>query len=349
MNKSLIAALVALVVLALAVFFGLNRQQQFAPVETDPAIADFADKLADAQSIILAKGEARLTLEQRQEGWGLKESGGYPVDLSKLRKLVADLEQSQRIEPRSDDPAHYPNYGLASESLASYSALDQEGNPLVRIRIGSRMTQLDGHYALLDDNPQVWVVGGLPQITASPRDWLKREITDIAAEEIQHVRLADGALSDNDGTLVVDQPGDNSPNQPNINQVASALSNLRLLDVRSEQPDLSGDTGLTEYTTKDGLVLKITHGQDVEGKYWASFNSEAHRDRVVARPLKQDDSADDFPQQAQEERFQQAQNQSETLNQRLGGYWLQLPSIPGGAIAYTMDDLVQPPQQEKTE
>ena len=355
-----LTAFIALLALVLLVYFGFQRQQAYSPQLRGPAVENFAARITDAKQVEIRNNDKTITLQALDDGWGLIESGNYPIKIDQLRSLIASIEQSQRIEARSQDSTNYASYGLSSEQATSISIFDGKENLLASLQLGSPMTQLDGTYALIGEDPQVWVISKIPTVSATASDWLVADVVNISADQIQEVQVSDATLTQVQGTLVLDNLGSHSPNQPNINQLGGALVNLRLLNATIEQPDLSGDTSNTTFITKDGLSVSLSHGVDAQNNTWAKLSSQVLSDQIVVEnatsadatsDTSTDGAANDEQTQAtdKEARLESALTQSESINQRVGNYWIQLPTFTGTALAYTRDDFIQKPTQEENE
>jgi hypothetical protein len=124
-QRFVLIAVAALLAIAAALFLATQRNASHEP----PGVALFptlAANLNTVSEVRIAKGGLKplTTLDKAATGWTVKERGGYPADLAKLRKLLTSLGDAKILEEKTADPARYPVLGV--EDVAQSGATGTE-------------------------------------------------------------------------------------------------------------------------------------------------------------------------------------------------------------------------------
>jgi hypothetical protein len=198
-----------------------------------------------------------VTVEKKPGGWGVVEKSGYPADFSKISELVEKLRNLKVGRRFAADAQitdrltlHPPSEGGADpqKTATQLVLLDAENRPLADLLIGSARESergFGGHYLMRTGQPTVLLVDkSFKYLSATPAEWLKREVVDLDAEEIESVtyrkgsdpgetvyrirRPAKGAAWEFDGA-----GKDGAIDRGKADRLAEALSPLRAEDVVS--------------------------------------------------------------------------------------------------------------------
>ncbi|SDD42041.1 DUF4340 domain-containing protein [Aquimonas voraii] len=281
-------AAAAAVLMGLAVYLSESRK----PAEEAPVAGPLAPGLEAGlnevkQVVVQAAGGETITLKRGEAGWGVEEKQGYAADVGKLRELLLNLAQAQRIEPKTAVESSYPVLGVQD--------VDAEGasNVLLRVAgagseewaviLGQNNSRGAGTFVRLKDEAQSWLVDRNLAAEKTASGWLQRDLMDIAANRITGVEVQppEGgsvqieANSGGEGDFrIANLPKGREPASAFVGDAtAGFLSGLRIDDVRRAEgyvPAEDAQATTASFRTREGVLVAVkAHTQG--GETWASF------------------------------------------------------------------------------
>lgn len=286
------------------------------------------------------------TLSRQAETWIVRERDGYPVDQNLLRRLLVSLDQLTVIEAKTRDPARFKRIDLRDLSIAGSRAgqvtvLGPTGEPVFDALIGKRRANPAGGparmYLRKAAENQSWLAEGDLDLRAGPADWLNREITNIAVDEIVEAALIDG--QGDRLTVVRDEnlvtkfrfqeiADDVTLTSEFLPKNSAAVLEFNVFnDVRSAtglrfQPAL----GSAIYKTKEGLQVTVDFARDDQRRTaegapveWARFRFRSLEDASPA-----------------------AKTQAENLTKRTDGWAYLLPAVRMERLRQTPASVAMP-------
>jgi hypothetical protein len=166
----------------------------------DPHGAAFLPFLAGEMSTVSALSIRRggavpsVTVQKQSDQWTVKERGGYPADLSKVRKLLLALSDAKIVEEKTSNPASFPIIGVEDPSVAGATGAEvtitaQDGKHSVIIG----KTVGEGSFARRGGEDKSYSVEPAINIDAEPRAWIDTHLLDVPAADIQSMQVKPAA------------------------------------------------------------------------------------------------------------------------------------------------------------
>lgn len=337
-NTTLLIA-AAILFSALAWFLSQRQQAAFAPTELgllEPTLEARLDEL-DRVEIQQAGGERFALVRENAEDWVLPERNGYPVDVSKLRKLLRTIATVEVVEAKTANPEWHDRLKLQDLSEAADTTVEllaKAGEePVLALLIGK--TGQGGHYVRRVGENQTWLVGENLNSSPRPVDWLDKSLIDIKRADLDHlyVKGADGKkwslqreADSTDFTLEPSAPEGREVSGANVNRLLTSLENLRLLEVRAaDESDATAEWRHVHFAQKNGLHVHAEARQD-GSKYWLRLSAEA-KPVVAATPAEAEEG--ESPEPTVSAKVAEA---AAALNRRAGGRVFEVSSYPGAGL-----------------
>jgi hypothetical protein len=277
----------AVVLMGLAVYLSESRK----PAEEAPAAGALAPGLEAGlnevnQVVVQAAGGETITLKRGEAGWGVEEKQGYAADVGKLRELLLNLAQAQRIEPKTAVESSYPVLGVQdveAEGASNVLLRVAGAGPELAVILGQNNSRGAGTFVRLQDEAQSWLVDRNLAAEKTASGWLQRDLMDIAANRITGVEVQppEGgpvqieANSGGEGDFrIANLPNGREPASAFVGDAtAGFLSGLRIDDVRRAEgytPAADAQATTASFRTREGLLVAVkAHTQG--GETWASF------------------------------------------------------------------------------
>jgi len=201
-RKQLILLLAALVVIGAAGLVLLQRNQK-SWTESEAQIGGKLLKNFQINDVaaIHIKGDADLTLEHKDDGWRIRERGGYPANASQIKELLiklGDLKivQSDPIGPSQLARMHLAEPGKGPDSAILLEFKDARGKTLQSLLLGKKHTQTserpsrmpygdegfaDGRYVMLGGDPKtvLTISDALDHVDPRASDWLDKDFFKV--------------------------------------------------------------------------------------------------------------------------------------------------------------------------
>ncbi|UXI69591.1 DUF4340 domain-containing protein [Tahibacter amnicola] len=271
------------------------------------ALPELRDHLNEVKSLTLSGAGQKViaTIERGDKGWTLKEKGGYPVDVAKLRKYLMDLSEARLLEPKTSNEQRYADLGVsdigAADAKGVLVAIDGLGKP-AQLIIGNPHTRGEATFVRRAGEKQSWLAKGSLVADKTPANWLDKSLMDISSNRIKDVRIQrpDGKslhvfkeLPTDTHFKVADIPkGRELSSEFAANAIGTTLTALTFEDVlpaAEAAPPADGKVHKATFTTFDGLTLTLNGWKKDEKAYArieAALDEAAVEAAVVADQAK---------------------------------------------------------------
>ncbi len=289
----LILAVIAAIAVIAAVWLTQQRRATTVVEAGGPLVAGLSDAVNSVTRVRLEDGRGSVTLERGESGWHIAERGGYPADLTQLRRKLLALGEAQLIEKKTANPDNYALLGVGDpEPVAADGETDADSDerstrvtlegltePVSVILGKSNFRGNPTTYVRRAGEQQSWLAAGDLTMEADPKEWLKRDLIDIGTPRIKRV-----VLTHPDGTEIeIEKPARDAPDyalkavpegrellSPSAaNSIAGVLGNLRLDNVHSASDfdmDQAGAVGGV-FETFDGVRVHTRAWQADDKRY----------------------------------------------------------------------------------
>ncbi len=282
--------LLVTVVVAVAVLLMPGQSSHQPEFERGPLLTGLADKVNDTDRVTISSaGNTEVATLQREDGgWVVSQAGGYAADWGKLKALLAALAQAEVIEQKTANPEYFPRLGLADisqpDSTAVQVSLAGGGNE-VAVLVGQEAKGLEGQYVRLAGVDQALLIDRTLEVPGEMRDWLQRDIIDLAEDEVVEVTIehADGeqvralktSADDTDFQLQNIPEGREIQSAWSVNSLAGGLSTLQLDQVRpAAEIDWTGASRV-KAVTADGLLVTAEWNRE-DDTTWVRFAAASY-------------------------------------------------------------------------
>jgi hypothetical protein len=271
-RKLLILAIVAVVAVLGGIWLA-GRQTSTPTGETATLYPDLKKELdaVNAVRIVKAGGTTAVEMKRGETGWTVSERSNYPADEAKLRKLVTNLADAKLLEEKTSSAENYPKLGVEDVSNAAAGSiqieLDGPKQP-VKLIVGKQAQGGQSHYVRRAGEPKSWLVNKDIDTSASPDQWLRKNVMDVSADRVQSAEVTIAGAKPYtaakktraDADFAVDGlPKGKELSAPSaVNSVATALSGLTLTDVQNATAMTDKPSAQAVIKTFDGLVTDVT-------------------------------------------------------------------------------------------
>ena len=233
-----------------------------------------SDRLGELELLRVTGAGSRViaTIERSDEGWGVAEKGGHPVDFERFRGILQALSEARRVERKTALAEFYPRIGVEEVSAPDaggylfelgYGGSRPGDRFIVGNRAGAGMV-----YIRTAGEEQSWMVSADLSVSDETREWVDRDIIDLGSGEVRRVALDRGEgdrleiakQEQNDINFTpLDIPEGRELSYGSVaNSIASALANVEANDVRpAAEVDALPRAVLARYETFDGLELEL--------------------------------------------------------------------------------------------
>ena len=265
-----------------------------------------AERIGDLYSlrVVQAGNEVVATVERGESGWAVAEKGGHRADFARFRGSLQALSQARRVEKKTALPEFHSRLGVedpeAGDAGGYLLELDYGGRHpaegyIVGNRAGAGMV-----YIRTAGEAQSWMVSADFDLSGVTRDWVDREVIDLASSEVRRVALDRGEgdvleiARDERGDInftPLDIPEGRELSYGSVaNPIASALANVQANDVLpAADADGLPRAVLASYETFDGLAVRVDvreaapetaeegggDGGGEDPRYWAMLSAAA--------------------------------------------------------------------------
>lgn len=277
----------AVVLMGLAVYLSESRKPAAEAPLAGPLAPGLEAGLNEVKQVVVqAAGGETITLQRGEAGWGVEEKQGYAADVGKLRELLLNLAQAQRIEPKTAVEASYPVLGVQdvqAEGASNVLLRVAGAGPELAVILGQNNSRGAGTFVRLQGEAQSWLVDRNLAAEKTASGWLQRDLMDIAANRVTGVEVQppEGgpvqieANSGGEGDFrIANLPSGREPASAFVGDAtAGFLSGLRIEDVRRAEgytPAEDAQATTASFRTREGMLVAIK-AHTAGGETWASF------------------------------------------------------------------------------
>jgi len=332
----------------------------------------FESTINEVAAVTIESADGAFTVTRDADGgWGMVEKGGYPADVSKVRKLLFALKDARAIEEKTSDPARYDKLGVegvaAPESKSSeITVTDASGRELAVLVLGKLRPAQGGsrtstYYVRKPGEAAAWLAEGNLTVDKTQKGWLEKDIVDLDRERVRAVRIThlDGEVvyvrkPDETATdfEIVEMPEGKVPTYASVaNSLSSGLARLTMDDVvpASEHEFGNPPEAVCTFWTFDGLKITVTSEQKDDTFYVrveAAYDESGPPGAPALTPPEPDgDDGDEGDEAAEPEDdgFSPDEVKAEVaeLNAKLGGWVYVLPSWKKSTFMKRLDEMVK--------
>jgi len=293
--KTLIGAAVAaaiLILVGLLAYRGSAPETQVEEKGTE-LFPGLIEKLNDVRTLELQTTEGLYTFDKGDPSWTLRDRGGYPVQMEKVRPTLIAVAELEKQERMTSEPDSYPRLGVqavSSDLEAEFqpkqlTLKDASGAVLASLIVGKkREGSSDGFYCRRAADPESWLVkGDLPVLPEKADEWLDKKILEIQRNDVCAARVThpDGEVltiakkdDDTDYTLLELPEGRELKYSSAANVLAGSMQYLNFEDVLQAGEFTAPDESLSiaNLWTKDGMRVTAEVWQKDE-KAYAAFSA----------------------------------------------------------------------------
>lgn len=377
-------AVLALALVALAVWFGRHG----VPQSESPSHGLLWPELSEGSGgverleILAADATAPQVLERVQGQWRVAGHGGWWADQARVEMLLRDLGRARKLEAKTAIHERHGLLGVADagsgEGAGDAVDLTRAGTTR-RLLVGRANPHSSGRFVRFADESQAWLVDAALDLPDDPRQWLDRELLDVASRRIARleIRPGEGAAivfvrtpGEGVGHRLVGAPGDRDVAEDRVEEALTLFEGLRLEHVKSD-PGIDAGSAADPIGVRmeslDGLVLVAQSWNEGEARWVrlrVEFDLPAARGWVDAE-IERDQAALDAARQPAldsgeaaaapldaatagigpmdpEERLEALQAEAVELGARLEGWVFSLPPRKRAIIESSRDQYFPP-------
>ena len=250
-------------------------------------------------AVAIADAENKVTLVKGAAVWQVEERSGYPANFAELRDLVVKLSRLKIGRSFSGSPESLTRLSLVAPTASDTSGKgkqitlkDSSGNILADLILGqTRETDGGGNggqYLKKAGADTVFLVDeNFRFLKTAPSQWLKKEILDIKADDVDSVTCFAGGSPPPAYTLsrpakgetarMTPVPPGRSADSAKVDQVFDALAPLTLDDVQAGGEKLpAGEAAQPRlvYHLYDGRQISIFPAFDGKDRYTLRVTAE---------------------------------------------------------------------------
>ncbi len=244
-------------------------------------------------SVRIEKDSQVLTLVKNDQGWGLQERFGYPLDFANLKTLFVDLYETKVAQKLTLDQNQAAELSLvAGKGAVVMALLDKDGRPLSKLVFGQKHERESdtpptpyggggniplGRFMELGNGQYILAANTFSRVDDAITEWLDREFFKIS--DMKQAILKDGETvlweaSRDDKTaelkLAGEVPEGKELDSSKLSAVKNAFSWIRFSDIAdpASTPEVTGfdKAKLLQVSDFDGFVYSLVLGAPVAGK-----------------------------------------------------------------------------------
>ncbi len=341
-RRLVVLTLMTVVVVTAATIFAGLRTPQTAKQKV-AFFPDLADRIESVNRISIQGRDESIHLTRTDHVWGIDEFDGYPALAEKVKGTVLGAADLKIRAAKTALPRLYHRLGvegLEEEGTTSLLLTLKGGDEanLVSVIVGksrrsSAAQNSPGLYVRKPDEAQSWLVDGVLDISATKTDWIKRSLFDIPSETIERVRIkhADGdtftlyksEAGQEDFVLENLPAGKKIASKFMISRFGSLMQDMQIRGARAEKLLAVGDDAVSFHVVTFQGVIADGMAFEVEGIPYASFAFSYHENSENADKVKQTEAY------------------VGDLNQRVSGWWFEIPEFKYDLIKKRFDDVIQ--------
>jgi Domain of unknown function (DUF4340) len=258
-GRALGFGVLALAVVAGALFVSSQRQMPRATLVGERVVPGLAESVNEVNEIRIARGDGTVTTLRREDSgeWQVQERR-YRADVAKLRRLLLDSAALAVVEEKTREAANYaalgvdePDHPSATGTLLEIKGAQQSVRLIVGRNSGmkSSFVRLSGSQGSALATPQL-------VLDAQPSAWLDHQLFDLPPERVKSVTRTPVLAAAKNPALAPPDPA----------FAAFAFDDLRSVAVAA--PPGAAPPQL-DIETKDGMVVTLSGERDQDKRYIA--------------------------------------------------------------------------------
>lgn len=265
-------AVLAIALVALAVWFGREDEPQSHSPSQGLLWPQLEAAPAGVERVAFhGAGDLALeTLERGDDGWRVLGHDGWWADSGRIDALLRELARARKLEAKTAISERHGLLGVEDIASAAATGIAMDitvSGSTRRLLVGNPNPHSSGRFVRFADEAQAWLVDAELDLPADPRQWLDRELLDVASRRVERLEITpagDGPVvlvrtpGEAPGHALADVPGDREVDPLRVETAATLFEGLRLDDVK-RAPDVvpDGRAGLVgiRLVSVDGLVL----------------------------------------------------------------------------------------------
>ena len=302
------------------------------------------DKLAGAQSIEVAKHDAKFVIARRGDAWVVPDKSDYPARADMVRKALVGLAELETVDAKTRNPELYGRLNLQDVAADGSKAVeiavkDGQDGVLAGLVVGKKRTTpvgaagattADMIYVRKAGDAQTWLAQGQLDVRDSALDWTQRDVVDVAGDKIASVELTKPGAKpfavfrdkpDDKDFRLRDMPAHKAiKSQWDVNAIAGVLESVTFDDVAKDGALALGPATATDrFRTKDGLTLTVTL-LPKDSETWVKIEAAGEGEAAA---------------------------QAKEIAARTAGWLYKIPDYKRDKLLAKLDDLIQdPPKPE---
>ena len=244
-------------------------------------------------TVRIEKDNQVLTMVKTDQGWGMQERFGYPLDFANLKTLFVDLYETKVAQKLVLDQAQAEELSLLpGKGAVVMTLLDKDGRELSKLVFGQKHERESdmpptpyggggniplGRFMELGDGRYILAANTFSRVDDNITDWLDREFFKIS--DMKQAILKDGETvlweasredKNADLKLAGEVPEDKEIDSSKLSSVKNAFSWIRFSDIAdpASAPESTGfdKAKVLQVTDFDGFVYDIVIAAPVDGK-----------------------------------------------------------------------------------
>jgi hypothetical protein len=332
----------------------------------DYLVPGLKEHINDISKIIVTTADdtGPTTIERDGDQWLVKDKGGFPADVGKLRAILLDIADARKLEEKTANPERFAELGVdgpgADGTLLQISGANFEYSVII-----GKVAQTKNRYARLADVEQSWLIDKNPDLPTSSGGWLAADLLDIDLSRIQSAAIVhhdgetisfDRQSAEDQNFTVNDIPKGRELSYPTVaNGIAGVLKDLQLEDVR--RSSVGELTATSVFTTFDGLEVTVRSIRDEadNGSQWIGISAAFTAPPASAKtepPAPQDEVAiDDTTDDSSEDKSDAVsehpdktlavKEEAERINARHAGWQYRIPDYKANLLTRHWKDILK--------
>ena len=163
-----------------------------------PVFPGLIDQVNNVTELNIISSKGNITVRQRDKSWRVVESRDHPADPKEVFKAIVGIAELKYFEPKTKRKEKLARLRLDDPTLTGSSSKRvtlKIGNQIVAdVVVGREKLFLPGLtvggvYFRLPQGNESWLARGNPEAGGLPKDWLAREIVNIAPKRVRSVTV----------------------------------------------------------------------------------------------------------------------------------------------------------------
>lgn len=259
-----------------------------------PVLPGLLDRLGEVSAVVVREADKQVTIHRIEGGWGVAERNDYPVPADKVRELVRQIVQLEKVEAKTARPERYSRLSVDEPSAPNAKSKEvvlqkADGTPLARLIVGAPASGVGGEggtFVRVSGDAQAWLARGALAPSVEPRDWIERRLVQIPVADIKQVKIVQPGGSTltairegSEGTSfkLAELPAGAKLARPDaIESLVEPFGELTIEDIEpSDEIAFPKDkTMRISITRNDGGKVALEVFEE-EGRHWLRFGGDA--------------------------------------------------------------------------